>query len=597
LRRAARIAPLLVCALCAVAELALSAPASSVPPTAKQPSTHAAVKRPAKKAAAAAPAPADPSQAAWKRARALADGGRFDEALAVILPALERDPDNTDLLWLEAGVTGWSGRHREAVALYERLMTRHPELAHQLRKDLASERLWADDAAGAVRDFDLYLARNPDDREARRRRATALAHADRHPEAIAAFDQLRAETPDDVDLALERAKVLGWMGKHEQAVAAYREILTSHPGNTAVREGLARNENLRGNHREAIVLYEDLRRENNPEGAKGLAYAYYYLGQNERAKPMLNEYVERRPDDGEARELAKMIEREEASGFTTGYARSDDSDALRVLTTTIDYRRPLESRLALSLRWRRDRVKDEGGSRDPYRISAGLDKVWSERWAGNGFVSLMKPESDEPTVGLGEANLVYRPTGRVRIDGGYAKDVVLTRSSLERSIRVQTVVLGADWQAGERLLVHLDQRLNYYNDGNRSSLGSASAAARVWRKARSHAELGARFARLRSEQDLDNGYYDPERYVEFGPTLALELAPSQRWSVAAEGQIGYQRENDAENEPNQALNASLHLPLGSAFGLTVEGGFSDSNLSSSSGFTRKHWAAYLAMGL
>ena len=123
-------------------------------------------------------------------ARALADSARHDQALVVVREALRRAPDDTDLLWLEAGIEGWAGRHANAVALYTRLGERHPELLPDLRSDLAAERLWSGDASGAVRDFDLRLAEAPDDLEAARMRALALAYADRHKESLAAYDTL-----------------------------------------------------------------------------------------------------------------------------------------------------------------------------------------------------------------------------------------------------------------------------------------------------------------------------------------------------------------------------------------------------------------------
>lgn len=63
---------------------------------------------------------------AWAKARRLAVEERHAEALEVLRSALARNPDDTELLWLQAGVTGWSGKNREAVALYEALIARHP---------------------------------------------------------------------------------------------------------------------------------------------------------------------------------------------------------------------------------------------------------------------------------------------------------------------------------------------------------------------------------------------------------------------------------------------------------------------------------------
>src|SRR5204863_381241 len=82
---------------------------------------------------------------------------------------------------------------------YEQLMAAHPEMARDLRGDLATQRLWAGDPAGALRDFDLRIVEEPTDRDARRLRALALAQLDKHAEALAAYDTLLVQDPDDSD--------------------------------------------------------------------------------------------------------------------------------------------------------------------------------------------------------------------------------------------------------------------------------------------------------------------------------------------------------------------------------------------------------------
>ena len=87
------------------------------------------------------PAPRASAQAAdataWANARQLADDGRFAEALAVIRAGLAREPGDTGLLWLEAGVTNPAGDHAEAVRLYDALVAAHPGRADDVALDRA----------------------------------------------------------------------------------------------------------------------------------------------------------------------------------------------------------------------------------------------------------------------------------------------------------------------------------------------------------------------------------------------------------------------------------------------------------------------------
>jgi tetratricopeptide (TPR) repeat protein len=558
---------------------------------------------PAKKRARVAPAAvepaaqpaADPVMAAWNRARSLADQKRYDDGLEAIRAQLQAMPGNTDLLWLEAGITGEAGRNRDAVALYEKLMLDHPELARDLRRDLATQRLWAGDAAGAVRDLDLRLQEDPSDGEARKMRALALSHADRLAESLAAYDELRRESPGDVDLQLERARVLAWMGRNGRAAAAYREILRRHPDEARAKVGLAQNENWSGNHRRAAAIYAGMLKEGaeDPEITKGLAYAYYWDGRPEQSRAVLDGYLAQHPQDREGLQLARTLSHESSPSLTTGYERSDDSDALRVRTTTMEYRHPLRRQLTAVARWRRDNVKDQEGNRDPLQIGAGLEKTWSDRWSGQLFLSRLAPARDEDADVLGEANLTHRPADRVRIDAGFAKDQVLTRLSLADRIALRILTAGVDWQATDKASVSVAERLRFYGDGNRATLTSAAARQWVITERRMRLGLTFRVEQLRTDQDLDHGYYDPERYTEFGPGAELELKPDERWTFGFAGQIGQQQEKGSDQEPYHNFTATAEIPLGDALGVSLVGGRSNSNLSSASGFKQNRWAAYL----
>src|SRR5262245_46004399 len=177
------------------AAAALAAPATSTTTPPKPAAKPAA----SKQVAAGKPAestPAEKAEAAETEARQLADQGRYDDALDRIQAGLTEDPGNTGLLWLEAGVYGWADRHAESVRRYEKLIADHPEMAPKLRPDLATQRLWAGDTHGALRDVDQCLAEQPADRETHRLRSTVLSYMDRLLEALATYDSLLAADPE-----------------------------------------------------------------------------------------------------------------------------------------------------------------------------------------------------------------------------------------------------------------------------------------------------------------------------------------------------------------------------------------------------------------
>ncbi len=211
--------------------------------------------QPARVTAALAPTTADDP---WYVARALADGARYDSALAVLRVALASGGDEFGLRWLQAGITGEAGHARESVVLYERLVADHPERADELRADLAAARLalamqenwqgrhrraarqlealagepgsdpdalkalafaryWDGDPDGARRALDAYGRRVSDDREARE----LAARIAREEGASLRIEGGRADDSDELrvrstgmelswPLARGAAGVVGW---------------------------------------------------------------------------------------------------------------------------------------------------------------------------------------------------------------------------------------------------------------------------------------------------------------------------------------------------------------------------------------------------
>jgi hypothetical protein len=330
---------------------------------------------------------------------------------------------------------------------------------------------------------------------------------------------------------------------------------------------------------------------------KGLAYAYYWSGEGERSREPLGRLLAQRPDDGEGQRLAAVLAREQSPSLTVGYERSDDTDDLRIRSTSVDYRHPFDGSLAILARWRTDEARDPFGSRTPWRLGAGVEKQWSARWSGRAMLFFLKPSEDGSGFGLADGSLTHRPTDQLRVDVGYSKDVVLTRLALEQDVRVDTWVAGADWHVHPRLALRASERMGFVNDGNRQFRFSASART-PFRVPHGRGEVNFGIDHLRSNDDLDHGYYDPERYLELGPGAEVEWHPvaESRWMLGARGRLGLQRENDLPMDPFTNMTASAEGPLGQGAVLHVEAGFSDSNLSSASGFGQNRWAAWISSG-
>jgi hypothetical protein len=329
---------------------------------------------------------------------------------------------------------------------------------------------------------------------------------------------------------------------------------------------------------------------------KTLAFAHYWSGDPALAGRALEAYLAQRPRDREALELRRRIERDTGASVSLAYGRSDDSDALRIGTTTLGLALPLGPRNRVTFTGQRDNVRDPGGTRDPLQLGAGLETIWSAQWvtrANGAWVQFGDPGG---TAGLGELAVTWRPEDRVRFDAGVSRDLVMTRPSLAQGISTQTWVGGADVRPAGRWLLHTDARQRLYSDGNRAQAEAAYARVDAWSDRTRRLSLLARVEQLRTRLDLDHGYYDPEQYLEWGPGADAEWNPRPGVTISGSGATGWQRERGAETRPFVSVSGRIEWTLERFATLGLEGGRGNSNLQSASGYERRRWAVSITRG-
>ena len=545
----------------------------------------------------AAPAAAEASQA-WNEARRLADAGRFADALSVLRAELARRGDDFGLRWLEAGITGEAGRHRDAVGLYEKLALDHPARAQELLPDLAGERLAADDAKGAVRDYRLWLQSHPDDAPARRQLAASLARADSLPPALAAYDTLLAHEPGDVELLLGRAQTLAWMGRHEAAIAAYRAVLARQPGNADARLGEAMNLNWSGRHRAATQSLEAITNDPSADVAAGkaLAFARWWDGDVAGARIAVDDYLRREPADAEALQLSRQIAKDRSASLRFEGGRADDSDGLRDDDTQMELRVPFAQAATAWLRWRRDNLRDQGGTRDPLRLTAGLQQAFGAAWVVRGEFTHTDWNDGPGTAPGGELGIVSRPLDRVRLEAVVARSPVLTRRSMALGISLLEWTGAADLGLRENLSLHVDGHAGFYSDHNGMERAGTALAWKAISHRNTDLTLDVAAAQLHTHFDPGNGYYAPSFHREWGPGAEAEWRPSPDWTFGATGRAGWQHDRDAQAQSVYSASArAVYAPPG-AWSLDLEGGRSDSSLETDSGYRRNWWQAGITRG-
>ena len=497
----------------------------------------------------------------WTEARRLSDAKQYDEALTVLAGALEGHPDNVSLLWLQAGVTGWSGRHQDAARLYEALLASHPNVDDAVRLDLAREDLEIGRPARALELADACLRVDANDMEAMHVRASALADLERWDEAEAAFAVILSQDPADVDARIGAAQVANWRGDHRRAADMFQALAD---------EGV-----------------------NNADVWNGLAYARYWSGRSDLAVDPMKRSLALDPQDRTAGELSNHLRWEEGPWVSADYTGSDDSDELHVGAARLEVHHPLSRQDVVTAFWKRQETDGPPRDFDMAGIGAGYARVWSTSWSSDVTAEYQYEGALDEAHMLGEANATYRPSDVTRIDFGVAREQVMAGGALDLDILDWIGTVGADWRPLDRWLFAAALRRHWYSDENTAWRSSLLAQYGWVQSRRFESAVNVHLEHLAAAHDPGHGYYAPDSYFEFTPGILATYTWPSRWSVGGEVRAGFQKENGASAEFLGGVSLRAEAPLSRGIMVGVEGELTDSNLATASGYSRNAWGVFV----
>jgi Flp pilus assembly protein TadD len=504
------------------------------------------------------------SDSVWKEARRLSDYKEFIRAEWLLESELARHPDDVSLLWLQAGVAGWRGHHAESVRFYESLLAKHPEIADEVRLDLARERLAAGQTQQGLADVDAHLAAHPDDLEAARLRAGALADAQRWDDAEAAFGQILKDHPGDVESRIGIARVANWRGDHERAAKLFQALID---------EGV-----------------------NTTEVWNGLAYARYWAGRSDLAGPPVRHSLMLDPNDREATDLSAHLRWERGPWASADYSNANDSDDLELATTRLTFHQPVSPQDVLTGTWRRQETSGPPRDFDMAAIGVGHERLWSRTWSSDLLLEYQYKGAGDASHMLGEGNASYHPSVRTRFDGGIAREQVLAGPALDLDILDWIATVGGDWRMADRWLVTAALRRHWYSDHNTAWRSSLMGQYDLTRGPRLESAVSLHFEQLSAAESPGHGYYAPDSYFELTPGVAATYTWPSRCAVGGEARAGFQNENHAAAEFLGSLSLHAEVPLARSLVLGTEMQLTDSNLATASGYSRNSWGVFLRGG-
>lgn len=245
------------------------------------------------------------------RARALMQQGRPEEALGLLTPLLEKNPENLQARLAQANALLAAGKTAQGLAAHREAVRRAPGdyLTHF---NLANALAAAGGAAAigeAEAEFRKTLQLHPRHHEAVRGLAELLAAAGNPERARGLLEEKETEGVVDPHLRVLRGQLEAAGGRWDAAEKAFQGAVALDPGSAAGYEGLGRAAYARGNPRGAVAAFrQSLARRPSASLARTLgAILLYDLDDRPAARAAFQEALRLDPQGPEADQLREVL--------------------------------------------------------------------------------------------------------------------------------------------------------------------------------------------------------------------------------------------------------------------------------------------------
>jgi len=485
--------------------------------------------------------------------------------------------------------------HGEAIRFYRAAMDVDFFVTPDVAKELANQYTWSGDSKSAVVWYTVALAYHPDDTDAMMGKARALSWGDQLDQSLRVYSEV-PDGSDDAEVGASVARVTSWKDDLSEAEALYRQVLETHPDNLEAQLGLAQVVNWSGRHREAADLYDGVLADHpdNRDAQEGLANAYYWLGRYDLAGNVVS-------DREGLDEVATNVDRAKAFNALLTYYINEDSDDIRREFTTVGFGLNAASMTRLSAQFVQGHIVEDGlpsVRRESIRLAWGqrfnnalaLSLAPGYQW--NSYDAAALPPNpdfeDEFNLFTLESYLTYTPKDWVRADLGTNRYTIPNPLTLYRNISVVPVNLGLDWRFSPRLMLVSALSYSDYSDGNSRWLGFQRLDYKLpWRfpiEVPHTLVSRTSWGYFAFAKTLDNGYYNPEQYLNLYEELGTSFKLGKRGNLDINLRVG----GDIENMETWivAAAADVFLNLQLTRGLYLKSGYfgSRSRLETASGY-------------
>jgi tetratricopeptide (TPR) repeat protein len=500
----------------------------------------------------------------------------------------------------EAEQAAGASEHRAAIRLYEAAIAADPALRLPLAPRLARQYLWAGGTRRAIVLLEEYLSVHPEACEARHDLALALSWDDRLRAALAAYRSVQAGCPAQRHEAmLGEGRVLRWMNRPAAAEQVYHRLRDERPESALdqqARLGLAYVALEQAQPRTAARILARLAQAGSRDPAvhAARARAAIDLGQRDQALALLAEARAQEIHSAELDEIEARIRLEDGPAFVPSLHAFRDRDGTQLLAGELTGSFHTGGGGRAELQLRAGTLQADRGATE--LRAAGLG--WSARVAPALALSARAGVQDFPDVGFtpltGEAVLAWLPDDRLRVDLSAARVTITDNlAALEAGLAGHFGGIGADLRLTPRTTVTAAADLTRWSEGNH--------------RLRTRAVLRHRFDGLPQlslewpvamqvyDEPFDFVFFSPERYVETGPGALLERRWRRDWYFQGYLRGGIQRETGHDWSALGAARAAVERELSAGWGIRADIGWTNSNLTSSTGFERS-WLSLAVRG-
>ena len=497
------------------------------------------------------------------------DAGDNVKALALYEEVLAQSPNDVHALVRSGMLLSWDRRFDEALARYGRALTIDPK-EPKARLERAKVFLWSRRYAQARDAFGAILAENPGDRDARLALARAYSWDGRQEEARAEYQRALAASPDDAEALLGIGQTFAWSGQGSTARPYYERALAASPGLKEAEIGLA---------------YLDLDAGDAAAAAK-------------RAKAL----GEAHPGDAEVKELGAAVAKARAPWISLAYDHIGDTDDNRSDTLRLEGGLGLPGRFDLKLGVSGTDLDGpvasaptgDGTAATAYAVLGWKPKARHRGELRVGAARLTDSADRERTVAIGGLTYAFPLSSWTGRAAATRDPFLYAPAIVDAEVDVTSLSFGVSGRAVPRVQVDASAAYGDFSDGNARWYGEAGAWY-VWKAERITTLLGGVVRGLRFSEDLDHGYFDPQRLIAPVASLRSSGALGASWTYDATLEAGVQsyevNGEDTSSQPLVNLYALFGRPLPHGIGLEIYGGWSTSSIAAGPDFRSLSYGA------